>query len=47
MSTLAPWREQIVRWVADGIQGTTIHAALIRMRSGLCGCSLGDNTAST
>jgi transposase len=30
VSTVAPWREQILRWVADGIQGTTIHAALIR-----------------
>ncbi len=30
VSTLEPWREQILRWVADGIQGTTIHAALIR-----------------
>ena len=27
---LAPWREQILRWFADGIQGTTIHAALVR-----------------
>lgn len=30
VSTLEPWREQILRWFADGIQGTTIHAALVR-----------------
>jgi transposase len=29
-STLEPFRAQITRWLADGIQGTTIHAALQR-----------------
>lgn len=29
-STLAPWREQVAKWQAAGIQGTTIHAALVR-----------------
>lgn len=29
-STLEPWREQITQWHAAGIQGTTIHAALVR-----------------
>lgn len=28
--SLAPWREQIRQWQAAGIQGTTIHAALVR-----------------
>ena len=30
LSTLEPWREQIAKWRAAGIQGTTIHAALAR-----------------
>lgn len=30
ISTLEPWREQIARWRAAGIQGTTIHATLVR-----------------
>ena len=28
--SLAPWREQIRQWQAAGIQGTTMHAALVR-----------------
>lgn len=28
--SLAPWREQIRQWQQSGIQGTTIHAALVR-----------------
>lgn len=30
ISGLEPWREQIAQWYAQGIQGTTIHAALVR-----------------
>jgi transposase len=30
-STLERWREQITRWIAAGVQGTTIHAALVRL----------------
>lgn len=30
ISTLEPWREQISQWHGQGIQGTTIHAALVR-----------------
>jgi transposase len=30
VSTLEPYRAQIERWIAEGIQGTTIHAALRR-----------------
>lgn len=30
VSTLEPYRKQIERWIAEGIQGTTIHAALVR-----------------
>ena len=30
VSGLEPWRGQIARWHAQGIQGTTIHAALAR-----------------
>lgn len=30
ISTLEPWREQITKWHAAGIQGTTIHATLVR-----------------
>ena len=30
VSTLEPWREQIINWHAAGIQGTTIHATLSR-----------------
>ena len=30
VSTLEPWRDQIVAWRDEGIQGTTIHAALVR-----------------
>ena len=30
VSGLEPWREQIVAWRDEGIQGTTIHAALVR-----------------
>jgi transposase len=30
ISTLEPWREQISQWHGQGIQGTTIHSALVR-----------------
>lgn len=30
ISTLEPWRAQIANWYAAGIQGTTIHATLVR-----------------
>jgi transposase len=30
ISSLEPWRAQIVTWREEGIQGTTIHAALVR-----------------
>jgi transposase len=30
ISTLEPWRAQIGNWYAAGIQGTTIHATLVR-----------------
>ena len=30
ISSLEPWRAQIVAWREEGIQGTTIHAALVR-----------------
>lgn len=30
VSTLAPFREQVTRWIETGTQGTTIHAALCR-----------------
>ncbi len=30
LSTLEPWREQVTKWHAAGIQGTTIHATLAR-----------------
>ncbi len=30
ISTLEPWREQVANWYAAGIQGTTIHATLVR-----------------
>ena len=30
VSTLEPWRGQIAQWHAQGIQATTIHAALAR-----------------
>lgn len=30
VSSLTPWREQIRQWRAAGLQGTTIHAALVR-----------------
>jgi len=30
VSTLEPWRTQIANWYAAGIQGTTIHATLVR-----------------
>lgn len=30
VSSLEPWRQQIAQWYAQGIQGTTIHAALVR-----------------
>lgn len=29
-STLEPYRERVERWIAEGLQGTTIHAALAR-----------------
>ncbi|WP_215885572.1 hypothetical protein [Igneacidithiobacillus copahuensis] len=29
-SSLKPFEAQITRWAAEGIQGTTIHAALVR-----------------
>lgn len=30
LSSLTPWQEQIRQWFTAGIQGTTIHAALVR-----------------
>jgi len=30
VSTLEPWREQITKWRATGVQCTTIHATLVR-----------------
>ncbi len=30
VSSLEPWRERITQWYGQGIQGTTIHAALAR-----------------
>lgn len=30
VSTLAPFRAEVERWIAAGMQGTTIHAALLR-----------------
>ena len=30
ISSLEPWRDQISQWYGQGIQGTTIHAALMR-----------------
>ena len=30
LSTLEPWREQVTQWHAAGIQGSTIHATLVR-----------------
>ena len=30
ISTLEPWREQVTKWHAAGIQGSTIHATLVR-----------------
>lgn len=30
VSSLEPWREQITQWHSQGIQGTTIHATLLR-----------------
>jgi transposase len=30
VSSLEPWRERITQWHSQGIQGTTIHAALVR-----------------
>lgn len=30
VSTLTPYRESITQWIDDGLQGTTIHAALCR-----------------
>src|SRR5260370_19905562 len=30
ISSLEPWREQITHWYAAGIQGTPIHATLVR-----------------
>jgi hypothetical protein len=30
VSTLEPWRAQITKWRATGVQGTTIHATLVR-----------------
>jgi len=30
VSSLEPWRELITQWHTQGIQGTTIHAALVR-----------------
>lgn len=30
VSTLEPWRELVTKWHAAGIQGTTIHATLVR-----------------
>jgi len=30
VSTLEPWREQVSRWHASGIKGSTIHATLMR-----------------
>jgi transposase len=30
VSGLEPWRDQLVAWRDEGIQGTTIHAALVR-----------------
>jgi transposase len=30
VSSLEPWRERITQWHCQGIQGTTIHAALMR-----------------
>ncbi len=30
VSNLEPWRERITQWHSQGIQGTTIHAALAR-----------------
>jgi transposase len=30
LSTLEPWRKQVTQWRAAGIQGTTIHATLMR-----------------
>lgn len=30
VSSLEPWRERIIQWHTQGIQGTTIHAALAR-----------------
>ena len=30
VSSLKPFEEQIARWAAEGIQGTAIHAALVR-----------------
>ena len=34
VSSLEPWRAQIAAWQAEGIQGTTIHAALVRRAVG-------------
>ena len=30
VSTLEPWRELVTKWHTAGIQGTTIHATLVR-----------------
>jgi hypothetical protein len=32
VSTLEPWRAQITKWRATGVQCTTIHATLVRNR---------------
>ena len=35
VSTLKDHEEQIAKWAAEGIQGTTIHAALVRNHGSL------------
>lgn len=39
ISTLEPWRAQIGTWYAAGIQGTTIHATLVRNHGYTGSCS--------
>ena len=33
VSTLEPWREQVTKWHAAGIKGSTIHTTLVRNHS--------------
>jgi hypothetical protein len=30
VSKAQPWREQVARWMAAGVEGVAIHAALVR-----------------